>query len=214
MVTHHTIHLDGQLGTSSPERWSVGFAFGNVTGTTPLGDVDLLQWATRAAGFLAASTRRGWWQSISTSSTVTAIRAYTYGPTGGAVGAAAVTVTGQAGTGTGANPFQSARVYTLQTGTPGRSGRGRVYVPDLVTGTAPTTGKSSPVSGVETSLASFLSGLRRLDDAGADILYPGVHSRALDLVIPITAIRVGDVLDTQRRRRDALVETYRTAPVS
>jgi len=47
-----------------------------------------------------------------------------------------------------------------------------------------------------------------------DIGQPAVISVTKGLVTPVTQVSIGDVVDTQRRRRDTLIETRLTAPVA
>lgn len=213
MVVRNTIHLDGSLGTSSPERWSIGFTFGPIGAATPLNQEDLDSWVARCATSLGSSSLKTWWETIGANATIDTVRAYAYGATGGALRASILPVSGITGTGTPNNPFQVARCYSLRTATPGASGRGRVYVPAMAAAVNGATGKATLVAGVAASLAAFLNNLKATSAVSGTVMYPGVHSRSLDQVIPITGVRVGDVLDTQRRRRDALVETYQTANI-
>jgi len=55
-----------------------------------------------------------------------------------------------------------------------------------------------------------LSGLEAAMEAAIPNLRLCVWSRASSAAIPVTSIRGGDVLDVQRRRRDALTENYQS----
>lgn len=114
------------------------------------------------------------------------------------------------GTGTSYHPFQTSCVFSLRTPGPGGSGRGRVYWP--------ATGASLDSSTLRISstiTTNALTGFRTLMEAiegyitaqvGEAIL--AVWSRKLETTFGVTSIQVGDVADTQRRRRDAVPETY------
>jgi len=117
------------------------------------------------------------------------------------------------GTGTVGHPFQSAAVLSLRTATPGASGRGRLYLPatgvalDLsslrISGIVP----ANLLIGMQTYLSGILTALRAQKPATSLAVYSRKNSQ-LNLV---NAISAGDIVDTQRRRRDTLVENYVTA---
>lgn len=210
MVARNTIHLDGSLGTTG-ERWSVGFTYTLIGGGAMLGQADMNLWAGYAAGFSSSSSQNAILDDMSPDCTFDTVRCYGYGPTGGAIVSSIATVTPVVGTGTGRTPNQVARCLSLQTGVPGARARGRSYFP--ATGAVMVTGtrKSDPPSGYLTGIVAMLNRFKKIDAAGSEILELVVHSRVGNIVTPVTGVRLGDVLDTQRRRRDALVETYTTA---
>ena len=123
-----------------------------------------------------------------------------------------------AGTGTSTKSPQAALVLSLRTSVPGPSGRGRLYWPALAVGldsnfrVNPTI-TTAAATGAATYLEALSAAIR--DNAG---LFPwtqvllAVVSPTRALKTPVTRIQVGDVLDTQRRRRDALPEVYVVAP--
>lgn len=106
------------------------------------------------------------------------------------------------GTGTGANAAQVAVVATLQTAGFGRAYRGRIYLPasGCVTGTGSTTITPSATS-ICTAIKNYLNQWRAV---GANI--PCLISSSRGQSSDLTAVRVGQVFDTQRRRRDKLGE--------
>lgn len=116
--------------------------------------------------------------------------------------------TPQAGTGTQPHPFQTSWVISLRTLRVGGSGRGRLYWPatstQLAVGTLrPTTSElNSFCAGAKT----YLSGLTTAVKATFDTAVLAVWSRTSSSAENVSSIQVGDVLDVQRRRRDALVE--------
>ncbi len=111
-------------------------------------------------------------------------------------------------------PPQIALVATLIAGSgKGLAGKGRMYLPGVrqvvddsghLLGTTPQT--------IATNLTTFFNGIRTLSSA------PGVPINAsrgsVKLLgadarnVPINGVRVGNVYDTQRRRRNQLQETY------
>lgn len=114
------------------------------------------------------------------------------------------------GSGATAHPFQVASVTSLRTGFPGGQGRGRLYWP--ATGMAMTTANlrvdpavlTAFLAGVKTYLAGISSSIAA--SAGPNDL--AVWSRTGGNAHAVTSLRQGDVLDTQRRRRDTLAEAY------
>lgn len=116
------------------------------------------------------------------------------------------------GSGAITSPPQCARVWSLLTGIPGRSYRGRMYWPK-VTGALGSSFRDASVNqSMAFNVAAILSNLAECSVAGSDF-QPAVASVTLGEVTPVTQVRIGDVVDTQRRRRDALVENYFTSPV-
>lgn len=114
------------------------------------------------------------------------------------------------GTGTTPHPYQTAWVASLRTAQVGGTGRGRLYFP--ATGIPLESGSLRP-STVNTN--SFVGGVRLyLSDMQTQIrvTFPGasliVWSRATTAMNLVDTIQAGDVLDSQRRRRDTLTEAY------
>lgn len=112
-------------------------------------------------------------------------------------------------------PNQCAVVLSQISGLPGARGRGRAYLPCLATG--PDTG--GRISAADRT--SILTNARTMLIAAeaAYIANGGVQPGGLVVASgvgagqnnKVTRLRVGDVIDTQRRRRDALVEAYSEA---
>lgn len=123
------------------------------------------------------------------------------------------------GTGELTKAPQTAVVASLRTNTPGASGRGRLYWPALNVA-IDGNGFRVPTATVVAINTAFASYLRALSNAiltaaswspitTMDLV---VYSRARGVTYPVNQILTGNVLDIQRRRRDALPETYsRTA---
>lgn len=118
------------------------------------------------------------------------------------------------GTGGIVMPVQSAAVLSLRTDTPGASGRGRLYWPVLAASLDTTTGRINAAS-LATFFSDFklyLQGIRSdLATAFPPIAFDlAVRSKTTKTTPHVTRIQVGNVVDTQRRRRDALPENYLT----
>ena len=105
-------------------------------------------------------------------------------------------------------PPQLAVVCSLRTDLATRAGRGRMFWPGpasdaLTDGTLGAT----PIAAFVTAGSALFSAM------GASSLIPVLYSRTTTLVQVITSFDIGSVLDTQRRRRDKLVETRTSATV-
>lgn len=127
----------------------------------------------------------------------------------------------------GPMPPQIALVATLTSDNQrGLAAKGRMYLPGVNAAISSTTGKisSSATNNIKGTLKTFLdavnvgtgvSGKIILASKGRKVTGGGVP--AGDTVYAggvsawVTGIRIGDVYDTQRRRREQLAETYSTA---
>jgi hypothetical protein len=113
---------------------------------------------------------------------------------------------------------QDAMVLSLRTSTPGARGRGRMYWPALGAGLSSSFQLTSPTSAAVVGEAKIW--LQAINTA-MDNVYIGqasalrvalsVRSGTDHVCRDVTSIQVGSVLDTQRRRRDALPESYVSA---
>jgi hypothetical protein len=117
------------------------------------------------------------------------------------------------GGGSVVHPAQIAMVISLRTNTPGARGRGRIYWPCPAVGIMPNFHISSTVTGlVLTDAKAYFSNM----SAALDPLEPSfgfdlsVRSKANHATPHVTRLQIGDVPDTQRRRRDAFPESYAT----
>lgn len=214
MVAINRVHINGSLA-SGQEEWSTSFACVTALGETVDDPQDLTQWATDAHAEFAAGT--GWpgdlRSLIGVSSTVDNIRIYHYADlqaNANAVGQS--TGAAIAGSGSAAVPLPTSLVFTLQTARPGKSYRGRMYWPFL-TQTIQSNGKINTSSVTLGSRATSFGQMLEAICAQSPLLgmVPMVASKTANAVTLVTSIRVGDVPDTQRRRRDNLVESFGTA---
>lgn len=107
-------------------------------------------------------------------------------------------------------PHQVACCISTLTGIPGRSRRGRAFWPAMG-GQILSPGATISVPSALQIGESFRSVVAGVEDrAGTVPLQAVVHSSALALNTPITEFRVGNYLDVQNGRRDALAELYTT----
>ena len=98
-------------------------------------------------------------------------------------------------------PFQCAPVVSLRTAQLSRAGRGRFYAPSpavdqIASGRLTVTSRDALADGAE----ALLNGLTT---QGANIV---IYHRGLGTSDVVQTLDVGDVIDTQRRRRNQLVE--------
>lgn len=105
-------------------------------------------------------------------------------------------------------PFQCAPAVSFRTAFATRWGRGRLYLPPpsagvLSAGRLSTSAQATILSAMETLFAGLQG----------DGLTPVIWSRTRLETTPIVSIDVGDVIDTQRRRRGSLVEERTSANV-
>lgn len=125
----------------------------------------------------------------------------------------ASSATVSSGVGAIAMPSQSAMVISIRTDTPGGSGRGRLYWPCLVKG-LDINGKVATVN-VAAFIAdakAYLLGIRSdlaaaFPTIGFDL---AVRSKTTHTTPHAVRVQAGNVIDTQRRRRDAVIEQYST----
>lgn len=98
-------------------------------------------------------------------------------------------------------PFQCAVVVSFTTELATRAGRGRFYLPPLYA-TALDAGRIS--NGTRATVVSAVNAMwAGLGTAGLAI---NLYSRGAKTLTPVTGGSVGNVIDTQRRRRDKLIE--------
>lgn len=114
------------------------------------------------------------------------------------------------GSASSAGPLQTALVSSLRTTHPGPSGRGRLYWPAMGVPVGLSTYRPTPANMSTYSLGvkTYLSAIQAAVDVTLDGVALAVWSRKdLELYV-VNSIQVGDILDTQRRRRDATIENY------
>lgn len=121
------------------------------------------------------------------------------------------------GSTTGLLPLQCATVASFRTGRIGPKGRGRVYLPAQSPAAMDTHGRltSSYVGDVANNVKTFLQDLSfHGAGLGTAEVRPCVTGKPYTNYATVTEVRVGDVVDTQRRRRRQLVEAYQSATPS
>lgn len=116
--------------------------------------------------------------------------------------------TAQSGSASTPHPPQCALVISTRSVTPGRSGRGRIYLP-VTAGALGGDGQMAvaTLNSVATATATFLSSLDTLDltTQGMSTHHLVIASFTKGSVAGITRIVTDSVVDTQQRRRDKVI---------
>jgi len=194
---HHTLE-----GTTPDGSWSFG------VWTTNTGD-DAAAALTKFQTAVAAMWASGIDAFISDQVAYTAQKVVTVDQSTGRQIARADGAVTDAGADTGETlPPQVALAVTLRTALATRAGRGRIYLPpfavsQMATGRMNATNKGTTLTAVKGMFDTLIS------DGHTPVLY----GRTAHTVTPITTLALGDVFDTQRRRRDSYVESYTSTAV-
>lgn len=221
-VPHIRMTMSGRLGTSTgPEIFSMNLCIANRNGTSlPQGALDLdandVVWTDMAddavAWFSAAST------GIHSDATLMLVKFAYLDENGHYTRPPIEKPVLQAGGATGTRPAnQVARAVTLHTTADLGRVKGRFYAP-LATGVVSQDGRwtDAVVNAFESSDKTFIDNLN--NQPGLDVLDLAVHvasqgRRNKDGSVrlapgnhPVTSVSVGRVPDTQRRRRNKLLE--------
>lgn len=211
MVARVKMQIDGSLGNPAVERWSTAVHFATEPLPAPPATQERLAlWAGLAAeGIVDQIAGDGPLSDLlSTVGTVDSLTLYAYGSTGSAYSSATALIQ-ESGNGTLKQAFQVSTVFSLYGESLGQSARGRSYWPGLGM-TVGTNGKVA--AGAYANDFALL--INNVELASGDLLADlVVYSPSLDQLTPVSVVKWGDVPDTQRRRRDNLVEAYSLAPV-
>jgi hypothetical protein len=213
-MTYYRVSIQGTLGSS--EKWSVNPCFATSFPGTP--SVPDLQAAADAIAKVDVPTALAGAKSFS--APVTNIRVEARSDTHVLELAAEAAFTGKQTGGTEPkSPPQTSVVLSLRTDTPGASGRGRLYWPGLGLPVANPSLRIPPTTrdGVAAAAVTYLRAVQDALKAGisptpsAATFELAIFSKTRGIHSLVNRIMVGDVFDTQRRRRDALPESYVTA---
>lgn len=217
---HMKVSLIGVLGSTRAaaiETWSIGLRYRVVGGdglvvlSQDEAD-DMAQAALTAAATLFGST------IMPNNCFLTEARTYQIGTDGKAAGFIGYAVQGADVKGGGAAkyPFQNAMVMTLVAEGRGKGKFGRVYLP------APNVDVSADgliaEAGRDSAHSTFRSMLTALDTglgtayAGGDLELIVAGTTGTGTSRPVREVRAGRVMDTQRRRRRSLPESYDSLP--
>lgn len=210
MVARNKLVISGTIA-GGLENWSCSIDYVLDGGGSVTGQTDLQTWADLAAATLdAGETDYAQITGIMGANVnATEVSIYGYEAAGSAV-AVGTAACAWNGLGTLDLPFSTALCVSKRTGRAGRSGRGRMYWPVLAAAVGSNGKFTLPVT-IADEFAELVVDLGNVDGVSTAIAV--VTSQTLNLVTPVTEIRVGDVPDSQRNRRDRLVETYLSATI-
>lgn len=195
------------------EVWSVNPAFIGNFDTTPPTTATLQGWANDVAAGITDIVSGPLRTALSVRAPITNVRATLYGSDGRVALYQDAPVNNVGGINQMQLPPTTAVALSLYSAISGRSNRGRIFWPALGLGVDETSGRLplATCQGLANAASAMLADIQ--DAAPADwqcVL--GVWSPTLLRGIAVTQIKVGDVLDSQRRRKDALEEARAIAP--
>jgi hypothetical protein len=218
-MAYWRIVFKGSLGTV--EQWSTSVAFGVVglssdTPDQPAADDIAARIAANQTAALVPTSLRS---LLSSSATMDVVRVEKR-----AEDETILTISERlltvplAGSGSASKTPQDAVVFSLRTNTPGARGRGRMYWPALAATLNSTFQLSGPVpativNDVKTWLQASNTAIDNYYISIASVLRAALSVRSITdhVCRDVSSIQVGSVLDTQRRRRDTLPESYVSA---
>jgi len=186
-----------------------------LEGTTPDGTWSFGLWTTNTGDDAAAALTKfqtavaAMWAGdmdayISDQVSYTGQKVVTVDPSSGKQIARADGVVSDAGVDAGETlPPQISLAVTLRTALATRAGRGRFYLPPFAVaqmdaGRLPSATQTDVLDQVKQMFDSLIGNGHT----------PVIYHRTAASTTPITTLAVGDVYDTQRRRRDSYVEAY------
>lgn len=197
------------------EKWSINPNFATATGLPGADTFDeLTQWAEAIAQLNTGSVLPfNVMQGLGKVVTIEGVRTELQDDSGKLLMAAEALLPKPVGGARAAiHPYQTAQVVTLLTGRPGRSYKGRLFLPALSRELDATTLRVNSVVNplIAKDMAVWLESVAQALP-GAVRIQPVVFSQKMNVATPVTAVSVGNLLDTMNRRRDALAEVYSVA---
>jgi hypothetical protein len=115
----------------------------------------------------------------------------------------------------GSNPHvpQAALVASLlSAGTHGLATKGRMFLPGVYQAVDPSTGRisSTAATNIATAFQTFINGINTAAPVGSVVALcsKGTTATPAGVSHPVSHVQIGNVFDTQRRRRNGLTETY------
>lgn len=212
-VKHLRFDLQGTL-CGGAEKWSAGVSMTpQATGTPDVEAMTLSVLTLFNADFWDTTGVRN---VMSPQVALTACHGASFTAAGVVDATAEVALTTPvAGTAGGAStmlPPQCSVVLSMRTPIPGPRGRGRMYLPGPCSLELTANGRLLPDirDGWLTKLQTWINDL----NAEPGLTTVGVASSVGGFVTAVSSIRLGDVVDTQRRRRDSLPEAYATGTIT
>jgi hypothetical protein len=209
---YHRIVINGSMAAGA-ETWSTSF------GVDQAGSIDttpeaLATWAQACMTYLggAGAPATALKALLSSAVRIENVQVYYYEDIGQpAFSQGQSTSASFSGSGNPAQAPQVAVVASLLSARPGRSYRGRMYWPAQAATIANSLRWSGASAGMAGNFATMIGVLAR---SGSDVAaVPVIVSQKLLALTPVTRVSVGDVFDTQRRRRESLGETRYSAQI-
>lgn len=208
-VVHNRVIISGSIGAG--ERWQTGVAFtGSVAAPEDVvnSQDELNAWATGIASYITTANLNDIRQTMSGVTKIESVVTQYKAGNDLVLTSAPKAPAPYTGSGTQFNVPQTAWVASLLTNSPGARHRGRMYWP----GTGIPFSSTMRIPSTNLLAAEVVEFIQAMaDEATPTVLRPCIYSPTYDEVTPVTRVRVGDVADTQRRRRDNLVEVYSEA---
>jgi hypothetical protein len=135
--------------------------------------------------------------TIASQDTYEGVSAYCYHLGGSVASFVGVAGSSSAGSTTLRNPMQVALVTTMETATPGRHGKGRIYLPCRITALG-TDGLVSTAN--RDSILTQVKAVVQALNASAPSTLVGVVSQTTSAIHSVTAVSMDQRMDIQRRR--------------
>lgn len=203
--------LGGQ--TTGPEVWTVAPSYRWVPFTATFTQAALQSLANRLIANIGTATFGSLRALMSSTGTITGWRVEQWDEQDNLQAAAEASYgTAMAGTGGATKTLQDSVVLSLRTNTPGPRGRGRLYWPAWGAATSnwrlSTPSAATVAADARTLLLAIQTEITNEAVANliSDLPQLAVRSRTTHSSLQVVSIVVGDVLDTQRRRRESLAE--------
>lgn len=213
-MPHNRVNISGTLAGGEVWSTSIRFALASNPSVPAVGNGGLTEWALEGRDILEQNLGI-LLNCLSTDGKITGCQTQIINNDGTLAFQSPVIICNESGLGTPNMPYQSAVVISALTGVPGASHRGRHFWP-IVGGKALTGGRITTPTLPADILTDWRQTVNEFCSAaqttGEGLAVPVVYSPTLNSVTVVTEYRCGDVVDTQRRRRDNLKETYSTVP--
>jgi hypothetical protein len=211
VVAYNRVVLRGSLSAGA-EEWSTGCAYVTAQGGTLDSQSELQDWATSIASGLDAILAGPIQNVMGAAANITDITTQAYNSLGELIAQAGVVGLDFSGVGGQTKVNQTSIVFSLRTLRPGVTGRGRMYWPALAATLTSTGLLATPSnSSLATHAAQVLEFIGTAVPLAEDMV-PVVVSQTADVFTLVNRVLVGNVLDTQRRRRNRLPEQYAASP--
>lgn len=219
---HARVRIGGSIYNDA--RWSIGLNVSNSVGSDPFagGTLDvqgaLEDWATNvknlnSGAILPAQMAR----ALGTQTKIDFVRTARIGADGKESAVALIQLgTAIAGQGDPVHDAQTAIVVSLLTGRPGGSNRGRIYLPAQGVPLADGRASANFTSQLATAAGTWV---QSIGDAANNFSGPATQDTSVCIasskgfLAVVTSVRVGNRLDSQRRRAESQDEVYSSAVV-